>query len=120
MARITIYKNSIMANVCSLFGSVFMFAGIGVLFSGEILGGIVAIAGGVGLNIWGSNISANKQFKKWKKQVESKGLTSAIASSDHTAITVYNTYPCKKSLEYIRSLNPRAAQEIDRQLSAKK
>ena len=36
------------------------------------------------------------------------------------AINAFNVLPTKKMLSYIKTLNPAAAQEIERQLAAKK
>ena len=38
----------------------------------------------------------------------------------NVAINAFNALPTKKTLAYIRKLNPAAAQEIERQLAEKK
>ena len=38
----------------------------------------------------------------------------------NVAINTFNALPTKRTLAYVRKLNPSAAQEIDRQLSEKK
>ena len=120
MARVTIYKNSILASICSIFGYFLVMGGILAAFSGEILAGIIIALLGFGMAALAAAISENKRFKTWKKQVESKGYVPAIQANVQTAIQVYNTYPSTKTLEYIRTLNPRAAQMISEQLAAQK
>lgn len=120
MARITIYKNSILANLFNLLGYVLMLSGIAIALGGEIVPGIVLALIGFGSAVLASSISENKRFKSWKKEVEAKGYVPAIQSSVQVALQVYNTYPCTKALEYICTLNPEAARIISNQISAKK
>lgn len=120
MARITIYKNSFLASAVSILGYLFVVCGIMAAFSGEIAGGILIALVGFGLAVLASSISEQKQFKTWKKQIEQKGLVPQIQASTQVAIQVYNTFPGTKALEYIRTLNPTAAQLISQQLAAKK
>ena len=120
MARITIYKNSFLATLVSICGYIGVVCGVMVMFEGDIAAGILMLAVGIGLAVWASKISQNKQFKTWKKQVEVKGLVPGVQSSVQTAIQVYNTNPSTKTLNYIRTLNPAAAENIAQQLAAKK
>ena len=119
MARGTIYKTSVLASAVSIFGCGFMLMGIASAFSGQVVGGIIMALCGVGLSIWASEISENKRFKVWKKKVEEGGFVPAIQSNMKTAIDCYNTLPGKKTLAYIRTLNPAAADNIEQQLAAK-
>ena len=62
-------------------------------------------------------------FPHRKRYYKRKRINEAIRydSGDmQIAIKVYNAYPGKKSLDYIRALNPAAAQLIDYQLAQKK
>ena len=120
MARITIYKNSVLATLVGIFGYIFIIAGLALAFTEEILGGIILALIGVGFSIWAPAISRNKQFKTWKKRIEEGGLVPALPSSTQTAIQIYNPFPNKKTLEYIRSLNPSAAQQISELIAAQK
>lgn len=120
MARVRIYKNSFLASALSILGYVFLATGIIAAFNGEIIGGIFVVAISIAMMFGAKSISENKQFKAWKKQVEEKGYVPGIRSSVSTAIQVYNTFPCTKTLEYIRTLNPAAAENIAQQLAAKK
>ena len=67
--RFVIYKNSILASICSLFGSAFVALAVVSMFNGElgILPGIGVIAVGFGLIMLGSFISERKAKKKQAK-----------------------------------------------------
>lgn len=116
---IKIYKNSFLASVISLCGSAFTVGGICALFA-EPVTGICCIAAGIGLLAWGKNISENKAFKKWWKQITDNHLEPQIAASQQTAIAIYNKNPQERTLKEIAKLNPAAAQNIRAQLEAKK
>ena len=120
MARITIYKNSFLASICSMCGYGIAVSGILVAIGENVIAGILMITWGVALSFLASVISERKKFSEWKKQVKKGGYTSVIQNNIQGAIQVYNTYPCKKSLEYIRTLNPQAAELIEQKLPAKK
>jgi len=120
MARITIYRNSVLATLVSIIAYMFVGVGIMIAFNGQIIGGILLALVGVVLMALASSISTNKQFKMLKKDWQAKGLIPEIQSNVSVAIQAYNTLPCPKMLAYIRTLNPEAAVEIARQLEAKK
>jgi len=120
MARMKIYKNSVLASVVSIVGGLTLILGVTYAVQEEVLPGILIALAGFALYIWASVISDNKRFKTWKKTVEAKGLDDAARSSVQSAIQVYNTYPCDKTLKYIAALNPEAARNISAQLAAKK
>ena len=120
MARITIYKNSVLASLISILGYIFVIGGICVMFGGEIGGGIVMLIVGIALAMWASAISENKKFKTWKKELQAKGVEAQIRTSTQVAFQVYNAYPRSNTLNYIRSLNPAAAQLIADQIAANK
>jgi hypothetical protein len=109
------YKNSILASICSIFSYILLIGGMIVAGTKDLRLGIWMVVLGVTLSIAAPIISENKKFKSWKQQVKSQGLASMIASSDQFAVDIYNTYPCKKALEYIRTLNPEAARSIENQ-----
>ena len=118
MARIRIYTNSVLANIVNILGYVLTFTGIAGLFEGVVLGGILLIGIGFALIFWADNISENKKFTNWKKNIQAKGLEPMIRSSNQVAVQVYNTYPCNNALKYIQTLNPAAAQMIANQIAA--
>lgn len=119
MARITIYKNSLLASACSLAGYGCVVGGVLAVFNGEIAGGIAIAAVGFGLAVLASAISEAKRFWSWKRQIKKKGLEPTIRSSTQAAIQVYNTYPCDRAMKYIAELNPAAGNYI-RQNTVKK
>ena len=58
-----------------------------------------------------------------KKYCKKHNIVEAIRNDSgymNVAIVTYNAYPCRKTLKYIRNLNPAAAQRIEQQLAAKK
>lgn len=75
---------------------------------------------GFGLSWLADSISENKKFATWKKKVEEKGYVADIQSDISFAIEIYNTNPCTKTLEYIRTLNPQAAEFIAQHTDKKK
>lgn len=114
MARIPVYKNSILASLCSMLGAGCVMIGIAIGLTGEaeiIESVYVIIVGGLFLFL-AAIISKNKQFRVWKKKIERGGLVPIIQNDVSSAVQVYQTFPCKKSLKYIRSLNPQAADVI--------
>ena len=113
------YKNSFLASVASIFGSGLICCAVFLAVDGEFAGLVLAIPG-VLLCLLGKNISENKSFKKWWKQIEDKNLEPEIARSTQFAIEVYNKNPDKLTIQKIRTLNPAAADLIEKQLAAKK
>lgn len=120
MARITIYRKSVLATVVSIFGYFLLAMGVMGLMEKEYVMGVVCIAAAFGVHLWASVINDNKLFKLWKKDLEAKGLIPEIAMHQSVAIKCYNACPGNKALAYIRTLNPAAADEIARQLAAQK
>ena len=108
------YKNSFLASVFSIFGSVLVLGGILIVIEeGEIAGGILMAAVGVALILVGKSISNSKSFKKWwKQQITERGLEPHIAASVDIAVQIYNKNPGERTLKKIRQLNPAAADWI--------
>jgi len=120
MARIPIYKNSILATILSFLSYFVMLAGVMMLFEREFLGFVVLFALGIGISALGSAVSEWKRFHSFKKQLKKKGLIPQIQASTQLALQVYDAYPAKKTVAYIRTLNPAAAQILDQRLAAGK
>ncbi len=114
------YKNSFLASAISIIGCLMIMGGILTLADEMVTEGIIFIVIGLALAIWGKQISANKAFKTWWKQVTDADLEPKIAQSTDVAIQVYNKNPQKRTLKKIAELNPAAAENIERQLAAKK
>lgn len=106
------YRNSFLASVVSIIGSGAAIMAVTMLFSGEILTGIVFGAIAAGLLYLGKKISEQKSFDKWWKQVEKANLEPEIRRSRDLAVEVYKKNPEPRTLEKIRSLNPDAARYI--------
>lgn len=83
-----------------------------MLMGREIASSIVMILLGAGLCIAASSISDNKQYKQFIKTLKAQGLETQMATSIPICFQVYNTLPGKKTLNYIASLNPQAAAQI--------
>lgn len=118
MARITLYKNSILASLVSIFGYCFMLGGIAIAFDCEILGGIVMFLMGIGLAALASVISSRAQFRQWIKKLKKDGIIDRARQDVTLAIRIFDANPTKQTLRYIRELNPTAAEQIDRHLAA--
>lgn len=120
MARIRVYKNSIVASILSVIGYTFLMIGIVVAVNESVPGGIIIALLGVGLAIWGARISEKKQFRTWKNKIESTGLTGRIREDVNVAVMVYNSNPSKQSLSYISQLNPVAGELIAENLRSRR
>ena len=83
MVRFVIYKNSILATICSMFGAVCIVMAVGGLFGREIgiLPGIAMIAVGLGLMFLAGLISEHKEKKKQAKAAAKRGQASAAQTS---------------------------------------
>lgn len=113
------YKNSFLASVVSILGCVFMMCAIMGLVEGEPAMLLLALIG-IPLLIWARQISNNKAFKKWWKQIEDKHLEPQIAQSAEFAMMIYNKNPQKRTLKKISQLNPVAAQWIEKNIADQK
>lgn len=120
MARIRIYKNSIVASLLSMCGYGLVSVGTIALFSESVAEGIILVLIGVGLAFWGAKISEKKQFRTWKSKIESDGLDSRIKEDVSIAVMVYNSNPSKRSLAYISQLNPAAGNFITEKIRSNK
>ena len=114
------YKNSFLASVVSIAGSIIGLSGIAMINNDEPVVGVLMIIGGIAMIIVGKIISNDTAFKKWWKQVTDANLEPQIAQNISTAIAIYNKNPQKRTLKKIAALNPAAAEQIERSLGAKK
>lgn len=120
MARVTVYKNSILASLVSIMGYGFMVGGLGMAFGGEILGGIVLFLMGLGCAALASVISERAQFRQWIRKLKKDGIIDRARQDTALAIQIFQANPTKQTLRYIRKLNPTAAEYIDQRLAANK
>lgn len=81
--RFVIYKNSILATLCSIFGAAFVAMAVMALISGElgVLPGLGVIAAGFALMALGDFISTKKAEKKRKKAQQAASCASASTVS---------------------------------------
>ena len=97
--RFVIYKNSVLATICSLFGAAFIVLAVTSMISGElgILPGIGVIAAGLGLMWLGDLISTKKAERKQKKAqqaaAEASVSTASCAQPQQAASTASNAAP---------------------------
>ncbi|MBE6941970.1 MAG: hypothetical protein E7455_06810 [Ruminococcaceae bacterium] len=113
------YKNSFLASVLSIFGCAMAMAGI-VSFSEDAELAVILLVIGVVFAIWGKQISNNKAFKKWWKQIEDNNLETAIAQDLNTAVATYQKNPQQRTIKKIAALNPAFAEHIRKNIANKK
>lgn len=112
------YKNSILASLFSIFGSILGIYGVICIFGlmGEeknVVLGFLLFIPCAALLLLAKKVSRDKSFKKWwKQEIESRGLCQYIASSTDTAVQIYNKNPQDRTLKKIAELNPKAAKYI--------
>lgn len=101
--RFVIYRNSILASICSLFGSACVAMAVGGLIGKEIeiLPGIAMIAVGIGLVWLGSVISERKARKKQAKaQAAAAGKTAQPAQRTAARVSAAPAKPAKKAATF--------------------
>ena len=97
--RFVIYKNSVLATICSLFGAAVIVLAVRSMICGElgILPGIGVIAAGLGLMWLGDLISTKKAERKQKKAqqaaAEASVSTASCAQPQQAASTASNAAP---------------------------
>lgn len=96
--RFTIYKNSVLATICSMFGAACIVLAVTSLIRKEldVLSAVVVIAAGVGLMWLGSVISERKAAKKQAKAAAQQ-KQSAAEFSDQAYLRQFQRY--KEMLE---------------------
>lgn len=111
------YSLSKFATFISIIGALIRYGGFLCLFAGLVPGALVCIPLGILFHLWAENIS----FKKWKKEVIKNKFDEKVRAGDsQTAIKLYNSNPCKKTLKYFDDLNPQIAKQIREMLAQKK
>lgn len=101
--RFVIYRNSILASICSLFGSACVAMAVGGLIGKEIeiLPGIAMIAVGIGLVWLGSVISERKARKKQAKaQAAAAGKTAQPVQKTAARVSAAPAKPAKKAATF--------------------
>ncbi len=95
MVRFVIYKNSILATICSMFGAACIAMAVGGLVGKEIgiLSAMIMIAAGLGLMFLASLISEHKEKKKKAKASARTAGAQASASTLYTGYTQQQANP---------------------------
>ena len=106
-----IYKNSIIATIISFVSAVLIIMGIYAVIDGEMSGLGLAVVGVPGM-LFASWLSKRATFKKWYKQ-RGPGVDDQVRVDRSLAFQLYQAMPYGAMLNYIRSLNPAAAAEIE-------
>jgi len=81
---------------------------------------IMPILGGCIVLLWLGSLYPMVHFKGYCRKHHIDKVIRADTGYMNVAINAFNALPTKKTLAYIRKLNPAAAQEIERQLAEKK
>ena len=122
--KYTAYKNSVLATILSLLGSLSAGGGMLILVSAifvrdseldlgpAFIGFLVLFLLGVAL-MWAAKCtSERKQSRALIKAIKKNGLEEQIFNSVEVALSVYKRYPTKRMKKYISALNPQAGQII--------
>ena len=92
--RFVIYRNSVLATICSMFGAVSVVMGITAVINGElgILPAIGVIAFGIGLMLLAGVISNHKEKKKKAKAAQARAAASGAGYTQpqQTAYTAHS------------------------------
>ena len=126
--RITYYKNSFLASVFGVTGSILGAMG-GLLIAVAIIdgsfemipGGLVCLVIAAACGATGSRISTLKANKTWwDEQIHKKNREREIVNSADFCFQVYNANPNDWTLGKIEELNAGTAAQIRQALAAKK
>ena len=109
--RIKFYKNSFLASLISIFGSMMIALGICLLFE-DLTAGIIFVVSGAVFSLWASAISERKRFKLWIKDLKKKGAIEQLSSSRELCWQMYQANPNKRTIKFIAKHNPVVAEEI--------
>ena len=94
--RFVVYRNSVLATICSMFGAVYVVIGVTAVISGElgILPAIGMIAFGIGLMLLAGVISNHKEKKKQAKaaQARAAAIGTGYTQTRQTAYTAQGAY----------------------------
>ena len=94
--RFVIYRNSVLATICSMFGAVSVVMGVTAVISGElgILPAIGVIAFGIGLMLLAGVISNHKEKKKQAKAAQARAAATGAGYTQtrQTAYTAQGAY----------------------------
>ncbi len=106
----TKYPYSPTATKKDLTGTALIAVGIPTLFLGI---GIVLIIIGIAQKAKAKDIAERESFKNWIASLEAQGLLNNISEDTDVALKLYKAHPEQETLDYLRRVNPAAAEMID-------
>lgn len=106
----TNYPNSRLATALSAFGGIQIALGIPLILCYGA--GLIFIAIGYGWKKLAKVIANNKNHRLWMKSLRKEGVLDQIPNNTELAIKLYEANPSKKTLKFIRKVNPQAAMII--------
>ena len=65
------------------------------------------------LKLRAKRIAEKESFGNWLSSLEAKGLLDSISSDTDLAVKLYKANPCQETLDYLRKVNPTAAEIVD-------
>ena len=116
MHRYRYYKSSKSATVYWWIGILFAASGIGNVMGRMPLFGLGTIVIAFFFGILAENDVEEKTMRHWKQGLDEDGIRANLSE----AVQAYNRNPCRRSVNYIRRLNPEAADYILRNAGKKK
>lgn len=115
MHRYRYYRASKAATVFWWVRTIFVLSGIGNVTGRHPLLGLGAIIIGLLLEILAEDDVEKTLLQNWKKDLNEERIRANVFE----AVRAYNQNPCRQSLNYIRTLNPEAANYIRRNAGKK-
>lgn len=115
MHRYRYYRASKAATVFWWIRTIFVLSGIGNVTGRHPLLGLGTIIIGLLLEILAEDDVEKTLLQNWKKDLNEERIRANVFE----AVRAYNQNPCRQSLNYIRTLNPEAANYIRRNAGKK-
>lgn len=107
-----IYKKTALGTLVAIIGALVIIAGILLLFDEKFIFGALVIALGFSSRFLTREINERKAVQRLQKTLREQCLEQQMATSFEVAAEAYRRVPCKKTLDYIATINPHAAETI--------
>ena len=111
---IIIYRNSVLATLVSIAGTILLILGLSAMFYDTWYTGLTLMTIGLGLMLGAYFMAKRVGFKKWIKQLKAKGVIDELPNSEALCIKLYQSNPCKRTLAFIHKCNTEAADYISK------
>lgn len=108
MHKYRYYKEAKSGMVFYWLGNLFFISGIGNVTGRHLVFGIFTIALAFLFEAIAEDEVEKELMRRWMRNINEE----SIRSSTFEAVQAYNLNPCKRSVDYIRTLNPEAAAYI--------